>query len=167
MGGLIFLLNIELVGCIPSQKNWRDLLVDGNCVYMRFPFLAFVHFVYQKLHGSVGYNINLLTDGGDRYDGILGNRGTIETNYTIAFWQRTIFFDNNIQQNICKCIIGYEDSFLLSWILFFYLAEYVIYFVVRITVCVAQFSKKQLICYILLTAHILKGCNSFVAWYLL
>lgn len=42
------MLNIELVGCIPSQKNWRDLLVDGNCVYMWFPFLAFVHFVYQK-----------------------------------------------------------------------------------------------------------------------
>ena len=45
---MIFLLNIELVSCIPSQKNWRDLLVDGNCVYMWFPFLAFVHFIYQK-----------------------------------------------------------------------------------------------------------------------
>ena len=164
---MIFWLNIELVGCIPSQKNGCDLLVDGNCVYMGVPFLAFVHFVYQKLHGCVGYNINLLTDGGDRYDGILCDWGTIETDYTIAFRKRTVFSDDNIQQNTCKCIIGYEDSFLLSRILFFYLAENVIYFVLRITVCVAQFPKEQLIGDLLLAAYILKGCNSFVAWYLL
>lgn len=38
MGGLVFLLNIELVGCIPSQKNWRDLLVTGNENNLYFQF---------------------------------------------------------------------------------------------------------------------------------
>lgn len=64
------MLNIELVGCIHSQKNWRDLLVDGNCVYMWFPFLAFVHFIYQKPDETV----KKLNDHGQK-NVILGIRG--------------------------------------------------------------------------------------------
>ena len=74
----------KLLCCITANQYRCNLFVDGFAQWFRSTLFLLIHLPDQKIHGSFGNDINLLTNGCDWKDCLAGNWGIVKSNNLIS-----------------------------------------------------------------------------------
>ena len=74
----------KLLCCITANQYRCNLFVDGFAQWFRSTLFLLINLPDQKIHGSFGNDINLLTNGCDWKDCLAGNWGIVKSNNLIS-----------------------------------------------------------------------------------
>ena len=84
----------KLLCCITANQYRCNLFVDGFAQWFRSTLFLLIHLPDQKIHGSFGNDINLLTNGCDWKDCLAGNWGIVKSNNLISGRKCSVFLEN-------------------------------------------------------------------------